>query len=271
MRAGWWMRSSVAAARRCAGSARPASSSPMRPRLNTASARVIVSGRACRAWGVARLRSGTMATKARSSAERQRRVHGPALHRRRGDEPSEHGWPPRSRDARRRRPQRRRDPRLRPRPRPRRRGRRRSPVRGRRVSASAPSRRGGRGRAPRPPPVRPGATRRRRVRTLRPRCARAARARARPRRSRSSPARRPACRIPGRGWPTTRGPGRARGYRPLRSEQALAERRAGHVAPEPDRHGDPLGPERHHDRAHAGAPPRPGRSAVPRLEDPRTR
>ena len=54
--------------RACAGSARPASRRPMRPRLNTTSARADVSGSTLPASGVARSRSGTMTTKASSSS-----------------------------------------------------------------------------------------------------------------------------------------------------------------------------------------------------------
>ena len=156
------------------GSARPATSRPMRPRLNTTSARESVSGSTPRASGVARLRSGTMTTKASSSAQRERRVHGPALHGRRRDEPAEHagrrvlGMPVvggrhregilGARGGGRRGGERRR----------------RSPAPGRRGSASAPSPRSGRGPGPRPPPGRPGATRRRRGRPPRLRCARGA-------------------------------------------------------------------------------------------------
>ncbi len=164
---------------------------------------------ACR--GVARLRSGTMATKA-SWGERQRRVDGPALDRRRRDQPPDR-WPPRSRDARRGRRPPRRDPRS-----GRGRGRRGQRRRGAQAAgdrylrahrdgdavvagtsiATRAARCDASSKSPAPSPS----------------CARAARPRARPRRSRSGRAPPPACRSPVRGWPTRPGPGpHAVGYR----------------------------------------------------------
>ena len=73
----------------------------MRPKLKTASAREMVSGSAWHAAGVARLRSGTTATKARSPAEQQRpraRPCPPPSSPRRAPRTR---WPPRSRRTRR--------------------------------------------------------------------------------------------------------------------------------------------------------------------------
>ena len=102
------------------------------------------------------------------------------------------------------------------------------------------------------------------ARPLRPRCARAASRPARPPRSRSGRGRRPGCRTRVRGWPTRRGPGRARRQATCRSEDALEQRPrgdvAGRAAPARRRAGCRGSPRRCR-RARPGAPGRSGRAA----------
>ena len=255
-----------------AGSARPASSRPMRPRLNTASARESVSGRTPRASGVARSRSGTMTTKASSSAQRQRRR---ARARRRPwwRPPGRRTrWPPRSRGARRRRRRR---------------------AKGSSAPAAAAAAAASAADEPRPRATGicertvtakrswprtsvddPGGQVRRVVEEAGALAlgVHAERRRpARPRRSRSSRAPRPGCRTPARGWPTTRGPGRAR-------RQARRQKGAGDSVGAWDvlsrRTGtaDPLGAERDDHRPDLRAARGPG-SATWRAgtNDPRAR
>src|SRR5579875_15266 len=71
-RASWWRRSSPASGRSCRRSARPAMSSPSRPRLNTASSRRTWSARTLRAAAVSSSLSGTRATNTRPGSRASR-------------------------------------------------------------------------------------------------------------------------------------------------------------------------------------------------------
>ena len=149
VRAGWWMRSSVASGTSASGSARPATSRPIRPRLNTASARRERLGEHAARLGGGQVALGDDDDEGQLLARAGGR-RAPAGRRPWWRRPGRRTrWPPRSRDARRRRPPPRRDPRRRRPRRPRRPARRTNPGRGRPGSASAPSRRSGRAPGPR--------------------------------------------------------------------------------------------------------------------------
>ena len=210
VRAGWWMRSSVASGTSDVGVGQSG-----HEQAHAAEVEDGVGPRQRLGQHAARLGGGQVALgddddEGQLLAEREGGVHRSALHHGGGDQSAEHagrcvlGMPVVGARHRERvswhRPPRR----------PRRRARRKSPARGRRGSASAPSPRSGRVRAPRRPPGPPGARRRRRGPNPRPRCARGETVPPRPRRSRNDREPRPTCRNRARGWPTMQGPGRAR-------------------------------------------------------------
>ena len=228
----------------------------MRPRLNTTSVPRQRLGKHVPRLGGGQVALGDDDDEGQLLAQRERGVHRAAVHHGGGDQAPEHagrrvlgmpvvggGHRERVLGTRRRRRRRRR-------------ARRRNPGRGRPGSASAPSRRSGRG--PRTSAHDPG----RQVRgVVEEAGALALGVHAQRRRlldldaDVAGRAPRPACRSPARGWPTTQGPGRAR-RQARRSEQALEKRLGRDVLVEPDRHRRPLGAEGDDDRSRPCVPRR---------------